>query len=73
METNETDENGEPVYETQQTDKTFVLELGDYDGDTCYARLGGSSMVYQVDGTLFWPPMGRICCPKMLFCWTGAR
>lgn len=52
METNETDENGEPVYETQQTDKTFVLELGDYDGDTCYARLGGSSMVYQVDGTL---------------------
>ena len=23
--------------------------------------------------TLFWPPMGRICCPKMLFCWTGAR
>ena len=52
VETNETDENGEPVYETQQTDKTFVLELGDYDGDTCYARLGGSSMVYQVDGTL---------------------
>ena len=37
---------------SKHADKTFVLELGDYDGDTCYARLGGSSMVYQVDGTL---------------------
>ena len=60
VETNETDENGEPVYETQQTDKTFVLELGDYDGDTCYARLGGSSMVYQVDGTLCDAILGNI-------------
>ena len=32
--------------------RPLLLELGDYDGDTCYARLGGSSMVYQVDGTL---------------------
>lgn len=29
-----------------------VLELGDYDGDTCYARISGSSMVYRVDGTV---------------------
>ena len=52
VETNQTDENGDPVYETQETAKTFTLELGDYDGDACYARLAGSSMVYQVDGTV---------------------
>lgn len=52
VETNETDEDGQPIYETQETPKTFTLELGDYDGDTCYARLAGSSMVYQVDGTV---------------------
>lgn len=50
--TNETDENGDPIYETQETSATFVLELGDYDGDTCYARISGSSMVYRVDGTV---------------------
>lgn len=52
VETNKTDEDGQPIYETQETPKTFTLELGDYDGDTCYARLAGSSMVYQVDGTV---------------------
>lgn len=52
VETNETDENGDPIYETQETPSTFVLELGDYDGDTCYARISGSSMVYRVDGTV---------------------
>ena len=30
VETNETDENGDPIYETQETPATFVLELGDY-------------------------------------------
>lgn len=52
VETNETDENGDPIYETQETPATFVPELGDYDGDTCYARISGSSMVYRVDGTV---------------------
>ena len=52
VETNETDENGDPIYETQETPATFVLELGYYDGDTCYARISGSSMVYRVDGTV---------------------
>ena len=52
VETNETDENGDPIYETQEPPATFVLELGDYDGDTCYARISGSSMVYRVDGTV---------------------
>lgn len=50
--TNETDEDGSPIYETQETDKTFTLELGDYDGASCYARLTGSTMVYRVDGAL---------------------
>lgn len=50
--TNETDEDGNPIYETQETDKTFTLELGDYDGASCYARLAGSTMVYRVDGGL---------------------
>lgn len=52
VETNETDEDGQPIYETKETPKTFTLELGDYDGDTCYARLAGSTMVYQVDGSV---------------------
>ena len=52
VETNETAENGDPIYETQETPATFVLELGDYDGATCYARISGSSMVYRVDGTV---------------------
>ncbi len=67
VETNETDENGDPIYETQETPATFVLELGDYDGDTCYARISGSSMVYRVDGTVadtLLAAKGRICCPK---------
>ena len=52
VETNKTDEDGQPIYETKETPKTFTLELGDYDGDTCYARLAGSTMVYQVDGSV---------------------
>lgn len=52
VETNETDANGDPVYETQETPATFTLELGDYDGDTCYARLAGSSMIYRIDGSV---------------------
>ena len=67
VETNETDENGDPIYETQETPATFVLELGDYDGDTCYARISGSSMVYRVDGTVadtLLAPRARTCCPK---------
>ncbi len=52
VETNETDEDGQPIYETKETPKTFTLELGDYDGDICYARLAGSTMVYQVDGSV---------------------
>lgn len=30
----------------------FVLEIGDYDGSYCYARLGGSGMVYHVSASV---------------------
>ncbi len=52
VETNETDENGDPIYETQETPRHLRAGTGDYDGDTCYARISGSSMVYRVDGTV---------------------
>lgn len=33
-------------------DGTFVLELGSTNGDYCYARMGGSQMVYLVSGSM---------------------
>lgn len=50
--TNETDEDGETVYETVEEEKTFVLELGDDTDEGCYARIQGSDMVYLVDSTV---------------------
>lgn len=50
VETNETDEDGEPVYETREEERSFTLELGSYAEDGgCYARIAGSGMVYLVD------------------------
>lgn len=49
--TNETDENGETVYETKETAETLTLELGEYDGETCFVRISGSNMVYRVDSS----------------------
>lgn len=49
--TNETDEEGETVYETKETARTLTLELGEYDGETCFVRLAGSAMVYRVDSS----------------------
>ena len=50
VETNETDEDGEPVYETREEEKTFNLELGSYSADGgCYARIAGSEMIYLID------------------------
>ncbi len=50
--TNETDEDGNTVYDTQATDKTFTLEIGDATGDYRYARIAGSSMIYKIDGDI---------------------
>ena len=52
VETGETDEEGEPVYETQERDAQFILEVGDSVDDACYARIAGSDMVYQIDGSV---------------------
>ena len=52
VETNETDEDGNVVYETIQNEKTFVLEMGDYYGEGCYARISGSDMVYLIDAMI---------------------
>lgn len=39
---------------TRETGETaaFVLEIGDYAGSYCYARLGGSDMVYYVNAAI---------------------
>lgn len=53
QETGETDENGDPVYESVTADRAFVLELGIQEGYICYARLAGSTMVYQISINVF--------------------
>ena len=52
VETNETDEDGNPVYETREEEKSFTLELGDYAKDGVYARIAGSEMVYLIDSAI---------------------
>lgn len=44
-----TDDDGNVIYDTQETAHTFVLEIGNYDGSYCYARLADSNMVYYID------------------------
>ena len=50
--TNETDEDGNTVYETVETEETFVLEIGGEMDGNYYARIGGSDMVYLIDGSI---------------------
>ena len=50
--TNMTDSNGSTIYDTQETEHTFKLEIGGYVDDKCYARIAGSQMVYLIDGTI---------------------
>lgn len=52
VETNETDENGNVVYDTKEEEKTFTLEIGGYDGSSCYARIAGSKMVYLISADI---------------------
>ncbi len=52
VETNETDEEGHPVYETQENDASFTLEIGSDVDENCYAKIAGSSMVYEIDGAI---------------------
>ena len=50
--TGQTDEDGEPVYDTEETAAAFVLEIGDYTGDYCYARAAGSDIVCLIDESI---------------------
>lgn len=50
--TDMTDSNGNTIYDTQETEHTFKLEIGGYLDDKCYARIAGSQMVYLIDGTI---------------------
>ena len=50
--TNITDSDGNTIYDTQETEHTFRLEIGSYIDDKCYARIAGSQMVYLIDGTI---------------------
>lgn len=52
VETNATDTNGDPIYDTRETEKSFTLEIGDYIDGKCYARIAGSHMVYLIDGSI---------------------
>lgn len=44
--------DGEPVYDTVEEEQTFSLEIGDYTGSSCYARISGSSMVYKINSSV---------------------
>lgn len=38
--------------ETRDVLTSFELEVGDYSGQMCYARLAGSEMIYLIDGSV---------------------
>ncbi|MGM9606084.1 MAG: DUF4340 domain-containing protein [Oscillospiraceae bacterium] len=52
VETNMTDDDGKTIYDTKETEQTFVLEIGGYNGNYCYARLAGSQMVYLISADI---------------------
>lgn len=52
VETTATDTNGDPIYDTRETEQSFTLEIGDYTDGKCYARIAGSRMVYLIDGSI---------------------
>ena len=46
--TNETDADGNIVYETQENEETYTLEIGASTDDGYYARIQGSNMIYTI-------------------------
>ncbi len=52
VETNTSDDEGNSVYETQEHETSFVLEIGSYTDSYCYARLSDSNMVYLIDASV---------------------
>lgn len=52
VDTGKKDDDGKVIYETKEETKKFVLELGSYSDDSCYAKLKDSNMVYLVEAEL---------------------
>lgn len=52
VDTGKKDDDGNVIYETKEETKSFVLELGSYSDDSCYAKLKDSKMVYLIDAEL---------------------
>lgn len=52
IDTGMTTSDGEAIHDTQTQSKSFTLQVGDYAGESCYARIADSPMVYQVDAKL---------------------
>lgn len=50
--TNEKDADGNTIYEEQTTTEVFIIEIGGYADDGCYARISGSDMVYLIDSSI---------------------
>lgn len=50
--TNETDEDGNTIYETQTENAQLTLEIGADTEDGSYARISGSGMVYLIDSNI---------------------
>lgn len=50
--TNETDENGNAIYETVEREEAFILEIGSEAGGYRYARIAGSQMVYKINASV---------------------
>ena len=53
IETNETDDDGNPVYTTTEQENEFAILLGKDDDGNCYVMIDGSSMVYAADDDLY--------------------
>lgn len=51
--TGETDEDGNTVYDTVTVSDTFSLEIGNSIDGYRYARISGSSMIYQIDENVY--------------------
>lgn len=52
VDTGMSDSDGNAIYDSREESRSFTLEIGDYAGDQCYARIAGSHMVYQIDAGL---------------------
>ena len=52
VDTGEVDENGEAIYETQEYQYTFTVEIGCTEEGVAYGRLPDSNQIYEVDASI---------------------